>query len=150
MFPGGLGEDGGMAFETLTFELTTGDREAAVDITDRCAEFLREVAPGRNGLLNVFVPHATAGVAVIETGAGSDDDLLATLRELLPADDRWRHRHGSPGHGRDHVLPGLVAPHATLPVVGGELALGTWQSVVLVDPNGDNPRRTVRLSFLGG
>ena len=139
-----------MPFETMTFELTTGDRETTVDITDRCAEFLREVAPGRNGLLNVFVPHATAGVAVIETGAGSDRDLLAALRELLPADDRWRHRHGSPGHGRDHVLPGLVAPHATLPVVGGELALGTWQSVVLVDPNGDNPRRTVRLSFLGG
>jgi len=138
-----------MAFETLTLELTTGDREAAVDITARCAEFLREVAPGRNGLLNVFVPHATAGIAVIETGAGSDSDLLDTLRELLPADDRWRHRHGSPGHGRDHVLPGLVAPHATLPVIGGEMALGTWQSVVLVDTNGDNPRRTVRLSFLG-
>jgi secondary thiamine-phosphate synthase enzyme len=138
-----------MAFTTLTFELTTGSREAAVDITDRCDDFLRAAAPGRDGLLNVFVPHATAGVAVIETGAGSDQDLLALLRELLPADDRWRHRHGSPGHGRDHVLPGLVAPHATLPVVGGRLALGTWQSVVLVDTNGDNPRRTVRLSFLG-
>ena len=138
-----------MAFETLTFELTTGGGEVAVDITDRCAAFLQEVAPGRDGLLNVFVPHATAGVAVIETGAGSDDDLLATLRELLPADDRWQHRHGSRGHGRDHVLPGLVAPHATLPVIGGRIALGTWQSVVLVDTNGDNPRRTVRLSFLG-
>ncbi|TDT95865.1 secondary thiamine-phosphate synthase enzyme [Streptomyces sp. 846.5] len=138
-----------MAFTTLTFELTTGGREAAVDITDRCDDFLREAAPGRDGLLNVFVPHATAGVAVIETGAGSDQDLLALLRDLLPADDRWRHRHGSPGHGRDHVLPGLVAPHATLPVVGGRMALGTWQSVVLVDTNGDNPRRTVRLSFLG-
>ncbi|MEY9836189.1 secondary thiamine-phosphate synthase enzyme YjbQ [Streptacidiphilus sp. EB103A] len=138
-----------MAFTTLTFELTTGSREAAVDITDRCDDFLREAAPGRDGLLNVFVPHATAGVAVIETGAGSDQDLLALLRDLLPADDRWRHRHGSPGHGRDHVLPGLVAPHATLPVVGGRMALGTWQSVVLVDTNGDNPRRTVRLSFLG-
>ena len=138
-----------MSFTTLTFELTTGSREAAVDITDRCDDFLREAAPGRDGLLNVFVPHATAGVAVIETGAGSDQDLLAVLRELLPADDRWRHRHGSPGHGRDHVLPGLVAPHATLPVVDGRLALGTWQSVVLIDTNGDNPRRTVRLSFLG-
>ena len=138
-----------MSFTTLTFELTTGSREAAVDITDRCDDFLREAAPGRDGLLNVFVPHATAGVAVIETGAGSDHDLLAALRELLPADDRWRHRHGSPGHGRDHVLPGLVAPHATLPVVGGRMALGTWQSVVLIDTNGDNPRRTVRLSFLG-
>ena len=138
-----------MAFETLTFDLTTGAGETALDITDRCEAFLRDAAPGRDGLLNVFVPHATAGIAVIETGAGSDDDLLAALRELLPGDDRWRHRHGSPGHGRDHVLPGLVAPHATLPVIGGQLALGTWQSVVLIDTNRDNPRRTVRLSFLG-
>ena len=138
-----------MAFETLTFDLTTGAGETALDITDRCEAFLRDAAPGRDGLLNVFVPHATAGIAVIETGAGSDDDLLAALRDLLPGDDRWRHRHGSPGHGRDHVLPGLVAPHATLPVIGGQLALGTWQSVVLIDTNRDNPRRTVRLSFLG-
>jgi secondary thiamine-phosphate synthase enzyme len=138
-----------MAFETLTFDLTTGARETALDITDRCDAFLRDAAPGRDGLLNVFVPHATAGIAVIETGAGSDDDLLAALRELLPGDDRWRHRHGSAGHGRDHVLPGLVAPHATLPVIGGQLALGTWQSVVLIDTNRDNPTRTVRLSFLG-
>lgn len=138
-----------MAFQTLTFELTTGTRETALDLTDRCAAFLDEVASGRDGLLNVFVPHATAGIAVIETGAGSDEDLLAALRELLPADRRWRHRHGSPGHGRDHVLPGLVAPHATLPVIGGQLALGTWQSVVLIDTNADNPVRTVRLSFLG-
>ncbi|MDH6119977.1 YjbQ family protein [Kitasatospora sp. GAS204B] len=136
-------------FQTRTFEITTGDREVALDITDRCADFLAEVAPGRDGLLNVFVPHATAGVAVLETGAGSDDDLLAVLRDLLPADDRWRHRHGSPGHGRDHVLPGLVAPHATLPVIDGRMALGIWQSVVLIDTNRDNPRRTVRLSFLG-
>ncbi|SEM27879.1 secondary thiamine-phosphate synthase enzyme YjbQ [Streptacidiphilus jiangxiensis] len=137
-----------MTFSTRTLQLTTGHRETAVDITDHCAAFLDEVAAGGDGLLNVFVPHATAGIAVIETGAGSDDDLLAALRELLPADDRWRHRHGSPGHGRDHVLPGLVAPHATLPVVDGRLALGTWQSVVLIDTNGDNPTRTVRLSFL--
>ncbi|MCD0484320.1 secondary thiamine-phosphate synthase enzyme YjbQ [Streptacidiphilus sp. ASG 303] len=137
-------------FLTRAFDLTTGSREAAVDITDRCAAFLDETAGGRDGLLNVFVPHATAGIAVIETGAGSDDDLLAALRDLLPADDRWRHRHGSAGHGRDHVLPALVPPHATLPVVEGRLALGTWQSVVLVDTNRDNPRRTVRLSFLGG
>lgn len=136
-------------FHSITFDLTTGTGEVALDITDRCAAFLETAATGRDGLLNVFVPHATAGIAVIETGAGSDDDLLATLRELLPADGRWRHRHGSPGHGRDHVLPGLVAPHATLPVIGGQLALGVWQSVVLVDTNGDNPRRTVRLSFLG-
>ncbi|WP_329570015.1 YjbQ family protein [Kitasatospora sp. NBC_01266] len=137
------------SFQTRTFEITTGDREVALDITDRCADFLGEAAAGRDGLLNVFVPHATAGVAVLETGAGSDDDLLAVLRDLLPADDRWRHRHGSPGHGRDHVLPGLVAPHATLPVIGGRMALGVWQSVVLIDTNRDNPRRTVRLSFLG-
>ncbi|MFJ9455577.1 YjbQ family protein [Kitasatospora sp. NPDC101447] len=136
-------------FRTTTFEITTGSREVALDITDRCAAFLDERAAGRDGLLNVFVPHATAGIAVLETGSGSDDDFLATLRELLPADDRWRHRHGSPGHGRDHVVPGLVAPHATLPVLGGQLALGVWQSVVLIDTNGDNPRRTVRLSFLG-
>jgi secondary thiamine-phosphate synthase enzyme len=136
-------------FLTRTFDLTTGSQEAAVDITDRCEAFLDEEAAGRDGLLNVFVPHATAGIAVLESGAGSDDDLLATLRDLLPADDRWRHRHGSPGHGRDHVLPALVPPHATLPVVAGRLALGTWQSVVLVDTNRDNPRRTVRLSFLG-
>ncbi|MET8540218.1 YjbQ family protein [Kitasatospora sp. NPDC004799] len=136
-------------FQSSTFEITTGSREVALDITDRCAAFLDERAAGRDGLLNVFVPHATAGIAVLETGSGSDDDFLATLRDLLPADDRWRHRHGSPGHGRDHVVPGLVAPHATLPVLGGQLALGIWQSVVLIDTNGDNPRRTVRLSFLG-
>ncbi|MGW1177668.1 YjbQ family protein [Kitasatospora sp. NPDC002543] len=136
-------------FQSGTFEITTGSREVALDITDRCAAFLDERAAGRDGLLNVFVPHATAGIAVLETGSGSDDDFLAILRDLLPADDRWRHRHGSPGHGRDHVVPGLVAPHATLPVLGGQLALGVWQSVVLVDTNGDNPRRTVRLSFLG-
>ncbi|MFE1317874.1 secondary thiamine-phosphate synthase enzyme YjbQ [Kitasatospora phosalacinea] len=136
-------------FHTQTLDVATGRAEVALDVTDRCHAFLREVADGRDGLLNVFVPHATAGIAVIETGAGSDDDLLAALRDLLPADDRWSHRHGSPGHGRDHVLPGLVAPHATLPVVGGRIALGTWQSVVLIDTNGDNPQRKLRLSFLG-
>jgi secondary thiamine-phosphate synthase enzyme len=136
-------------FQSRIFDITTGDREAALDITEQCAAFLGEVAVERDGLLNVFVPHATAGIAVLETGAGSDDDLLAALRDLLPPDDRWSHRHGSPGHGRDHVVPGLVAPHATLPVIGGRLALGTWQSVVLIDTNGDNPRRTVRLSFMG-
>ena len=111
--------------------------------------FLREVAHGRDGLLNVFVPHATAGVAIIETGSGSDDDLLALLADLLPADDRWRHRHGPRGHGRDHVLPALVPPHATLPVIGGRMELGTWQSVVLVDTNVSDAARQVRLSFLG-
>ncbi|MEV7086167.1 YjbQ family protein [Streptomyces sp. NPDC093085] len=137
------------AFTTRVLRLTTGGQETVTDLTRSCAEFLRETAAGRDGLLNIFVPHATAGVAVIETGAGSDDDLLAALHTLLPADDRWRHRHGAPGHGRDHVLPALVPPHATLPVVGGQLALGTWQSVCLVDTNTDNPERQVRLSFLG-
>jgi secondary thiamine-phosphate synthase enzyme len=98
----------------------------------------------------VWVPHATAGLAVIETGAGSDTDLLAVLRELLPADGRWRHQHGSPGHGRDHLLPALLPPYASVPVLSGQLALGTWQSICLVDTNGDNPVRTVRLSFLPG
>jgi secondary thiamine-phosphate synthase enzyme len=136
-------------FTTRVVDVTTGSAETVHDLTDTCASFLREAARDRDGLLNVFVPHATAGVAVIETGSGSDDDLLAALRDLLPADDRWRHRHGSPGHGRDHVLPAFVPPHATFPVVGGRLQLGTWQSVVLVDTNRDNPRRQVRLTFLG-
>jgi secondary thiamine-phosphate synthase enzyme len=136
-------------FRTSTVDVTTGSGERVADLTADIEAFLRASAEGRDGLLNVFVPHATAGIAVIETGAGSDDDLLAALRDLLPADDRWRHRHGSPGHGRDHVLPALVPPHATLPVVAGRLALGTWQSVCLVDTNRDNPRRQVRLSFLG-
>src|SRR6201990_1060305 len=101
-----------------------------------------------DGLCNVFVPHATAGVAIIETGAGSDDDLVDTLERLLPRDDRYRHAHGSHGPGADHVLPAIVAPSITLPVQGGELQLGPWQSVVLVDLNRDNPQRFVRLSFL--
>jgi secondary thiamine-phosphate synthase enzyme len=123
----------------------TGSRPTVRDITGEAAAF---VADRGDGLLNVFVPHATAGVAIIETGAGSDDDLLRALDEVLPADDRWRHRHGSPGHGRDHVLPAFVTPYATLPVLGGRIALGTWQSICLVDPNVDNPTRQVRFSFL--
>jgi secondary thiamine-phosphate synthase enzyme len=134
--------------ETLT--IRTGGRPVIRDITAECASFVADCAPGGDGLLHVFVPHATAGLAIIETGAGSDDDLLATLDALLPTDDRWRHRHGSRGHGRDHVLPAFVPPYATLPVLGGRIALGTWQSVCLVDTNGDNPERTVRLSFLPG
>lgn len=137
------------AFTTRVLNITTGSAEKVFDLTDGCQSFLREAAAGRDGLLNVFVPHATAGVAILETGAGSDDDLLAALHTLLPADDRWQHRHGSPGHGRDHVLPALVAPHATLPVLGGRLELGTWQSVCLVDTNISNTDRQVRLSFLG-
>ncbi|MGR6974297.1 secondary thiamine-phosphate synthase enzyme YjbQ [Streptomyces cynarae] len=137
------------AFSTRVLNIATGSSETVFDLTQECVSFLREVSRGRDGLLNVFVPHATAGVAIIETGAGSDDDLLAALHTLLPADDRWQHRHGSPGHGRDHVLPALVPPHATLPVIGGDLELGTWQSVCLVDTNRDNAQRQVRLSFLG-
>ncbi|NBM14612.1 secondary thiamine-phosphate synthase enzyme YjbQ [Streptomyces sp. GC420] len=137
------------AFTTRVLNVSTGRSETVTDLTRDCAAFLQEVACGRDGLLNIFVPHATAGIAVIETGAGSDDDLLATLHTLLPADDRWQHRHGSPGHGRDHVLPALVPPHATLPVIGGRLGLGTWQSVCLVDTNVSNRDRQVRLSFLG-
>lgn len=134
---------------TDVIELRTGGSEVVLDLTDACARFLRE-AGAENGLLHVWVPHATAGLAVLETGAGSDQDLLAALRELLPADGRWRHRHGSPGHGRDHVLPALCPPYASIPVVSGRMTLGTWQSVCLVDLNGDNPVRQVRLSYLAG
>ncbi|MFB4426144.1 secondary thiamine-phosphate synthase enzyme YjbQ [Streptomyces sp. QL37] len=136
-------------FATHLLSVTTGRTEMVMDLTEDCTQFLDRTAQGRDGLLNVFVPHATAGIAILETGAGSDDDLLTALQTLLPADDRWRHRHGSPGHGRDHVLPALVPPHATLPVIGGRLELGTWQSVCLVDTNVDNADRQVRLSFLG-
>ncbi|MDF9715581.1 YjbQ family protein [Nocardioides sp. ChNu-153] len=133
-----------MDSQTRTYR--TGDREVVLDLTEDC----REYAAGRgDGLLHVFVPHATAGIAILETGAGSDDDLLAALGDLLPADDRWRHRHGSRGHGRSHVMPALVPPYATVPVLGGRLALGTWQSICLVDLNVDNTEREVRLSFLG-
>ena len=133
--------------DTETRRYRTGSREAVVDLTRDCAAF---VDVRGDGLLHVFVPHATAGLAVIETGAGSDDDLIAALGDLLPADDRWRHRHGSPGHGRSHVMPAIVPPHASLPVLDGRLALGTWQSVCLVDLNVDNAEREVRLSFLAG
>jgi secondary thiamine-phosphate synthase enzyme len=132
--------------KSTLLRLRTGSVPAVVDLTRSCAEF---VAGEGDGLLNVWVPHATAGVAVFELGAGTEADVLRALDDLLPADDRWRHRHGSAGHGRDHVLPAFVAPSVVVPVLDGRLALGTWQSVVLVDPNGDNPDRTVRLSFLG-
>lgn len=122
-------------------------RRRTVDLTDAVRRFCFSCG---DGLCNVFVPHATAGVAIIETGAGSDDDLVDTLERLLPRDDRYRHSHGSPGHGADHVLPAIVVPSVTVPVAGGELQLGTWQSIVLVDLNRDNPRRSVRLSFVEG
>jgi secondary thiamine-phosphate synthase enzyme len=123
-------------------------RAAVVDITDAVARFCRD--GGGEGLLNVFVPHATAGVALMETGSGSEADLVEALRRLLPRDDRYGHAHGSVGHGADHLLPVLVSPSVVIPVQGGRMRLGTWQSVVLVDLNHDNPRRTVRLSLLQG
>jgi len=139
----------GPGVDSTVVEIRTGGREAVVDLGSEIDGFLRSVGAG-DGLLNVWVPHATAGLAVIETGAGSDTDLLAALRDLLPADDRWRHRHGSRGHGRDHVLPAFIAPSVSVPVIDGRTALGTWQSICLVDTNGDNPVRSVRLSFLPG
>ncbi|MCP9949356.1 YjbQ family protein [Actinomadura madurae] len=134
--------------ESTVVRVATGTSEAVRDITAECERFA--ASAGGDGLLHVFVPHATAGVAIIELGSGSDDDLLAALGDLLPADDRWRHAHGSRGHGRSHVMPAIVPPFATLPVVGGRLALGTWQSVALVDLNVDNAERQVRLSFIKG
>jgi secondary thiamine-phosphate synthase enzyme len=135
--------------KTQIIEVRTGGRETVRDITAQCQEFAGQAADGGDGLLHVFVPHATAGVALIELGAGSDADLLATLGDVMPASDRWQHAHGSRGHGRSHVMPAFVPPYATIPVLGGRLALGTWQSVALVDLNVDNPERQVRLSFLG-
>ncbi len=134
--------------KTTTFEVHTGRTPAVQDITRQCKQFAHESAGDGDGLLHVFVPHATAGVAILELGSGSDADLLSALDELLPADDRWRHAHGSHGHGRSHVLPALVPPYATVPVIRGRLGLGTWQSIALVDLNVDNPERQVRLSFL--
>jgi secondary thiamine-phosphate synthase enzyme len=136
--------------ESREIEVRTGATAAVVDLTDACAAFLAEVASGADGLLNVLAPHATAGIVVMELGSGSDGDLLDALARLLPRDDRWRHRHGATGHGADHVLPLLAGPSVTLPVIEGRAALGTWQSIALLDPNADNPVRRVRLSFLGG
>ena len=135
--------------KTTTFEVHTGRTPAVTDITGQCAQFARQASGGGDGLLHVFVPHATAGLALMELGSGSDADLLAVLAGLLPADDRWQHAHGSRGHGRAHVLPAFLRPDATVPVVAGRMALGTWQSVALVDLNVDNADRQVRLSFLG-
>lgn len=135
--------------ERREITVETPGRPTLVDLTDACAAFLRDVAAA-DGLLSVFVPHATAGVVVVELGAGSEADLLAALDRLLPRDDRWRHRHGSPGHGADHVLPLLASPSLTVPVVGGRMTLGTWQSIALLDPNADNSLRTVQLAFLPG
>jgi secondary thiamine-phosphate synthase enzyme len=155
--------------KTEIIEVRTGNREGVFDLTAECETFVaRAAADGRpadgrpaadnpaaagdpgspsDGMLNVFVPHATAGLAVIELGSGSDQDLLSVLAEVLPADDRWRHAHGSRGHGRSHVLPAFLPPYATIPVINGRLALGTWQSIALVDLNIDNHVRQIRLSF---
>ncbi len=145
--PGGTGKSFGMKSEVI--EAATGRRERVYDITGECARFTARAASGGDGLLHVFVPHATAGLVLMELGAGSEEDLLAVLAGLLPADDRWRHAHGSRGHGRSHVLPAFLSPFLVIPVVGGSMALGTWQSVAVVDLNVDNPDRRVRVSFLG-
>jgi secondary thiamine-phosphate synthase enzyme len=134
-----------MRSEVVT--VRTGGQARVADLSAECARF---VASAGDGLLSVFVPHATAGLAILETGAGSDDDLLTALDALLPRDGRWRHRHGSAGHGRDHVLPAFLAPSVTVPVLGGAVQLGIWQSICLVDTNIDNAERDVRLSFLAG
>ena len=131
--------------QTIELQIDSSSRQL-VDLTDEVLSFCR---PLGDGLLSVFAPHATAGLALMETGAGSEGDLEELLERLLPRDDRYQHRHGSPGHGADHLLPALVSPSLTIPVLDGELALGTWQRIVLVDLNRDNPRRRVRLSFVG-
>ena len=145
--------------KTEIIEVRTGSREGVFDLTGECEQFVtnpntatHRAARARDGatsdgLLHVFVPHATAGLVVMELGASSDRDLLAVLAEVLPADDRWQHAHGSRGHGRSHVLPAFLPPYATIPVINGRLALGTWQSIALVDLNVDNHVRQVRLSF---
>ncbi|MDL2335154.1 MAG: YjbQ family protein [Chloroflexota bacterium] len=125
----------------------TGSRRGLFDITGECVDFVRGEG---DGLLNVFVPHATCGVVIMELGSGSDADLVEALDRLLPRDDRWRHAHGSRGHGADHVLPLLAPPSISIPVVGGQLQLGTWQSIALLDPNPDNPQRKVHLTLLPG
>ncbi len=135
--------------ETREIAVETGTVPGLTDLTDACARFLGEIL-AQDGLLVAFVPHATAGIVVVELGAGSDDDLVAAVDRLLPRDERWRHAHGSPGHGADHVVPLLSSPSLTVPVIGGRMQLGTWQSIALLDTNRDNPQRTVRLSYLPG
>ena len=136
--------------QSVEIEVRTGRVRGFTDLTPACARFAAEASGGGDGLLSVFVPHATAGLVVLELGAGSESDALAALDRLLPRDDRYFHRHGSTGHGADHVLPLVAAPSITIPVLAGRLALGTWQSVTLLDPNADNGTRRVRLSFLPG
>jgi secondary thiamine-phosphate synthase enzyme len=138
---------GGIAVETTTISVRTGGRDTVHNLTGDAESF---VADKGDGLLSVFVPHATAGLAVLELGAGSDTDLLSALGDLLPADDRWQHAHGSEGHGRSHVMPAFIPPSLTVPVLDGRLSLGTWQSIALVDLNVDNADRTVRFTFVPG
>jgi len=134
--------------ESIELSITTGHEPTTVDLTSEVAGYC---AGKGDGLVSVFVPHATAGVAIFETGAGTESDVLAAVDDLLPAEaGRWRHEHGTPGHGRDHVLPAFISPSITVPVEDGRMILGTWQSVVLVDTNVDNPVRRVRLSFMPG
>lgn len=133
--------------DSAVIEIHTGDRPSVVDVT---AEVVRFCTGRGDGLVNVFVPHATAGLALMETGSGTEEDLLSTIGRLFPASQAWVHRHGSPGHGADHLLPAFLSPSLVIPVLAGRPQLGTWQSVVLVDPNRDNPVRRLRLSFLGG
>lgn len=132
-----------MRSDVLTFDTSNRD---FVDITHEVSSFAR--TEGADGLVHVFAPHATAGIALMETGSGSEEDLRGTIDRLLPRDDRYAHSHGSKGHGADHVLPAFISPSLTVPVVSGSLQLGTWQSIVFVDTNRDNPRRNVRLSFI--
>lgn len=132
--------------DTVELSITTGTRPVT-DLTRDLSAFCQDRG---GGLLSVFAPHATAGLAIMELGSGSEPDLADLLGRLLPRDERYRHSHGSPGHGADHLLPVLIGPSLTIPVAGGRPLLGTWQSVVLVDFNQDNPTRTVRLSFLAG
>jgi secondary thiamine-phosphate synthase enzyme len=133
--------------KAIELRVQTGTTRGLTDLTRVCERFVADLG---DGLLTVFVPHATAGVVIMELGAGSESDLMEALDRLLPRDDSWRHRHGSPGHGADHVLPLLVPPSVSVPVLGGRLSLGTWQSIALLDPNPDNAERAIRLSFLSG
>ncbi len=133
---------------TREVRVATGSRRGLTDLTATCERYLAEVAPGEDGLLSVFAAHATAGLAIVELGAGTEHDLMTAVDDLLPRDERWVHRHGSRGHGADHVMPAFLSPSLVVPVIGGRMALGTWQSIALVDPNADNPERTIRLTFI--
>jgi secondary thiamine-phosphate synthase enzyme len=135
---------------SLELEVRTGRDRGFTDLTPACARFAADASAGGDGLLSVFVPHATAGLVVLELGSGTETDAMGALDRLLPRDDRYVHRHGATGHGADHVVPLFAAPSVTVPVVGGRLELGRWQSIALLDPNADNETRHVRLSFLAG